>query len=123
MFSDNGTEKGTVKKRQMKVIWAQNNNNESNDGTLQEDTRRGEATTTMGTLKKNHEIKGNGVVKNKQTIIARINKQKNTLHVDQTFLYIFSLIRCHHTTITWNFPKTWRFLEDVETTTNFLFAV
>ena len=68
--------------------------------------------------KKNH-----GVVKNKQTIIARINKQKNTLHVHQTFLYIFNLIRCHHTTKTWNFPKTWRFLEDVETTTNFLFAV
>ena len=79
---------------------------------------RGEATTTMGSLKKNH-----GVVKNKQTIIARINKQKNTLHVHQTFLYIFNLIRCHHTTKTWNFPKTWRFLEDVETTTNFLFAV
>ena len=39
MFSDNGTEKGKVERRQMKVIWAQNNNNESNNGTLQEDTR------------------------------------------------------------------------------------
>ena len=40
--SDNGTGKGTVERRHMKHIWAQNNNNNNNDnnnGTLEEDTR------------------------------------------------------------------------------------
>ena len=82
--SDNGTEKGTVERRHMKKQQQQRQQKRDARGRY----AKGEATTTLGRLKKKiHEFKGNGDVKSKQAI-ARLNEQNNNFACASN-LYIF----------------------------------